>query len=314
MTRPRLLVTGATGFIGRWVLRHWRKSHPDVELWATSDRPEPPDDAHHYCQLDLGDAAGVNAFVADCRPRQVIHLAGLTGAAPLERHLAVNVLGTENLYRALAAPGRDPDLVILQAGSAAAYGLVRSDELPITEEQTPRPIGAYGISKLAQDHVAATLTHSTGVPVICARIFNILGPGQPDSLVPAAFLTQLTAVRAGRAERIRTGNLEPRRDFVDVRDVVEAFDALLAGGVPAGIYNIASGVDTSIGELLDMLMAVGSVRAPVEPDPARMRSVDVPCVRGSTARTRAVARWNARRSLTETLRDMWRHDAGTANA
>ena len=130
----RLLVTGATGFVGTWVLRHWGAAHPDVEIWGTSEQPCPArTPATHYEQVDLRDAEAVRALVRAARPSLVVHLAGLIGQAGLAEHLAVNVVGTDNLYAALAEADLSPGPRIVQASSAATYGLVRPEELRIPD-------------------------------------------------------------------------------------------------------------------------------------------------------------------------------------
>lgn len=305
MDKPRVLVTGATGFVGSWTLRYWRKAHPEAELWTTSDLAQPVDiDADHYCQLDLRDSVAVRNYIEECCPKLVIHLGGLIGKASLADHLSVNVLGTENLYVALADLNRVSDLRIIQASSAARYGLVRSDELPVTEEQPLRPVSAYAISKVAQDHLAMSMGHSRNLCIIRACMFNIVGPGQPESLVPMAFIKQMHDIKSGLADHLRVGNTSPRRDFVDVRDVVRAFDALSVKGVAGQIYNVASSRDISIKEMIDTLFEIADLDVPIEVDTERVQPVDVPCVRASIAKIIADTAWHPEISLKSSLQDM----------
>jgi GDP-4-dehydro-6-deoxy-D-mannose reductase len=155
MAVNRLLVTGATGFVGKWTLRHWRAVHPDVEMWATSDQPDCPEGlADEFSVLDLRDGNAVSDFVSGCNPTHVIHLAGLVGQASLAEHLAVNVLGTENVYSTLARMNNSGEIRVVQAGTAAMYGYVRPDELPIKEGNPLRPLTSYAVSKATQDHLA----------------------------------------------------------------------------------------------------------------------------------------------------------------
>ncbi len=188
MPDTRILVTGATGFVGLWTLRRLRDARPDAEVWATSDRPDPGDlPAARYRQLDLRDETAVRELVRDCRPTGVVHLASLIAGADLEAYLSVNVLGTGRLYDALAAEAPD-DLRIVQVGSAAMYGAIRNDELPVREEQPLRPLTPYAVSKVAQEYLATSAGLSQGLAIVRARIFNLLGPGQPAGLVPMTFV------------------------------------------------------------------------------------------------------------------------------
>lgn len=308
--RPnRLLVTGATGFVGPWVLRHWREAHPGFEVWATSELPEPAAiEAAAYRRVDLRSRDDVGALVRECRPSLVVHLASLISGGDLESFLAVNVVGTANLYRALIEHA--PAAAVVQIGSAAAYGLVHAHELPIGEDQPLRPVTEYALSKAAQDHLSVVTCLSQGLRVVRARVFNMLGPGQPAQLVPMTFVTQLLKVRDGLAGAIRAGDVSARRDFVDVRDAVDAMDILLHRGEPGGAYNVASGKDTSVKEVIDGIMEAAGVRAPVEIEASRLRLADVPVVRADVSKMRREFGWQARVPLQRSLEAMWRQAAG----
>lgn len=301
----RLLVTGATGFVGRWTLRHWRLSHPDTQVWATSNQPDCPRElADEFRVLDLRDGEAVRDLVRVCHPTQVIHLGGLVGQAPLAEHLAVNVLGTENLYSALADLEQSVEMRAVQAGTAAIYGRVRVDELPVSERNPPRPLTAYAVSKAMQDFLAEAFWRTRGLNIIRTRIFNLLGPGQPERLVPATFIRQLKQRRDG--EPLKVGNLRARRDFVDVRDVARAFDQLLYKGRPEEAYNIASGTSVAVRDVLKALLEVsGLVHVTIEEESTRMRDNDVPDVYGDTTAIIADTGWRPRISLRESLMAMW---------
>jgi len=301
----RLLVTGATGFVGNWTLRHWRKEHPEVEVWATGDQSTCLDElADKYSVIDLRDGNAVRELVHDCNPTQVIHLAGLVTEASLTEHITVNVLGTGNLYDALAKMGHSTEMRIIQAGTAAIYGRVRPEELPITEKNPLRPLTAYALSKVAQDYLAEMFWRTRRLNVIRARIFNLLGPGQPEHLVPASFIRQLKAICDG--ESLQVGNLTPRRDFVDVRDVVWAFDKLLAGGKPGKVYNVASGTSIAIKDILNELFSISGLHdVTTNEDFERMRKNDVPdIVADITSITEAIG-WRPKISLRKSLEAMW---------
>lgn len=302
----RLLVTGATGFVGRWVLRHWSETHPDVEVWATGIEPDPGNlEASEYRAVNLLDAPGVGDLVEACRPTHVIHLAGITEDASLAEHLSNNVLGTENLYEALLARQESDPPRIVQASSAAAYGHVLPSELPISESQWPRPVTAYGLSKLTQDHVASAMARARKLPVILGRIFNLVGPGQPSSRIPMALVRQLLDAERGETARLRVGRISSRRDFVDVRDVATAFSALLESGVPGETYNIASGRDYSVQEVIELLFSISGLSLPLDVDAERIRGEDVPCVRGDIGKIMAATGWRPEIAMENSLRAIW---------
>jgi len=309
MAADRLLVTGATGFVGAWVLRRLREAHPEAEVWATSDLPDPAGlGSVHYRRVDLRDRRDVSSLLGDCRPSHVVHLASLISGGSLEEYLAVNVVGTANLYRAVLEAA--PAARILQIGSAAEYGLVRPDELPITEEQPLRPVTEYALSKVAQEHLAVVAGKSRGLSVVRARIFNLIGPGQPDHLVPATFVRQLLAVRDGRADTLKVGDVSSRRDFIDVRDAVDALDTLLYRGEPGSVYNVGSGHDASVREIVEELMVISGLRPAVAVEVARMRPADVPVVRARVSKMRDAFGWQTRISLRSSLAAMWAEAVG----
>jgi len=309
MANNRLLITGATGFVGKWTLRHWRAAHPDVEIWATSDRPDDLGTlADTYACLDLRDEAAVHEFVGACRPRHVIHLGGLVGNGPLAEHLAVNVVGTDNLYSALTQVDHAQETRVVQAGTAAVYGPVTAEELPISEKNPLRPLTVYALGKMTQDCLADLFRRTRGLDVVRARLFNLLGPGQPEHLVPATFVRQLQGMRDGQA--LAVGNLAPRRDFVDVRDAASAFDRLLATGRSGDAYNVGSGVSVAIHRILDELLDIsGLYGICVREEAGRVRSNDAPDVYADTTAITRDTGWQPRIPLRESLEAMW-HQAG----
>ena len=304
MVNDRLLVTGATGFVGSCVLRHWSSAHPDVEVWATSDRPDPGARATpNYRQLDLRNKDAVRELVRESRPTAVVHLASVISGAELDAYLDVNVLGTAQLYDALAR-SESEGVRVAQVGSAAMYGAIGSGDLPISEEQPLRPVTAYAVSKAVQENIALLMATPAGLDVIPARVFNLLGPGQPEDLVPMTFVRQLADVKRGAADRLRAGLLTARRDFVDVRDAAAALDLLLAEGEAGLAYNIASGRDVSVGEIINELLSVAATDVPVEVESARLRKTDVPVVRADISRITSLG-WRPRIPLAESLKAMW---------
>jgi len=307
MPPRRLLVTGATGFIGSAVLAHFRKAGGDLQLWATSERPRPKDiEADEYRQVDLRDAKAVRKLVSQADCTDVIHLAGLMGPASMADLLEVNVLATENLLQALAGARSAGYVRIVQTSSASVYGLVSPDDLPVNENKPFGPLTPYALSKAAQDALGRAMWVADRLQVVTARIFNTIGPGQGKNLVPMTFVKQLKDIETGRADRLRVGSTSSRRDFVDVRDIASALDALLERGKPGGVYNVASGRDTSIQEIIDELLRLSGVDVPLEVAEDRVRPVDVPCVRADVSRIAADTGWRAEISWRRSLADMWR--------
>ena len=308
MAENRLLVTGATGFVGSWTLRYWRTVYPEVEVWATSNQSASIADlSYKFSVFDLSDGNAVRKFVRACNPTHVIHLAGLVTEASLAEHLAVNVLGTENLYNVLAEMDCSKRLRVIQAGTAAIYGQVTPKELPISEKNPFRPLTAYAMSKMAQDYLADMLWRTRGLGVIRARIFNLLGPGQPRHLVPFTFIRQLKGIHEG--DSLKVGNLAARRDFVDVRDVVLAFDRLLTDGRPGEAYNIASGKSIAIWDIVNELISMSRLNdISIKPEYERIRKNDVSDVFGDITAISEAVGWQPQISVRESLEAMWEEE------
>lgn len=308
----RVFVTGATGFAGshliELLLAH---SHKILALVheATSHQDLPSHELVRPVVGDLLDPDGLARAVVEARPDVIFHLAGQAYPArswidPAQT-IAVNTGGTANLLRAAAEYGR-PRVVVVT--SAEIYGPITAADLPLTESTVPHPRHPYGVSKLAAGELARAYWERYKLPVIEARPFNHIGPRQAAGFVVPDFASQLAAIRLGRAEPvIRVGNLEPERDFTDVRDVARAYWLLADQGHPGQAYLICSGRSVSIRQLLDTLIELSGISVEVEQEPQRMNPVDIPCLYGSYDKIERDAGWRPliplRQSLADALED-----------
>jgi GDP-4-dehydro-6-deoxy-D-mannose reductase len=292
----RILVTGASGFIGSRLAR--ALAEDGHEVWGTTLSGGAVPSSITALELDLRDERRVAAAVEAARPEAVVHLAGLSHvgrswSAPAE-YFQVNVLGSRNLLAAVA--GRR----LLVASSAEVYGAVPEAEQPIAEERSLAPGTPYALTKASLE----VLARPAGATVV--RAFNVVGPGQSTDFALPAFAAQLAAIRAGaQSPALAVGNLAARRDFVHVDDAVEAYRVLLAQGAPGEVYNLGGGEAASVEEALAGLIELSGCAVRVEPDPARFRPLDVPLLVADSGRLRALG-WRPRRSLTDALADLWR--------
>ncbi|GAB4503729.1 MAG: hypothetical protein Fur0043_07210 [Anaerolineales bacterium] len=230
----------------------------------------------------------------------------------LGSYYRTHVFGTIALLEALLKTGLRPRVVIFS--SSAVYGSGRGRR-PITEAFRPRPITHYAVSKLAQEFAAFRYHTAFGLPVLCVRTFNLLGPGLSPVMACSDFARQIAqAEKRGRPATISTGNLDARRDFVDVRDAVRAYALLAEKGRPGQVYNVASGRAVSIRECLDLLRE--QTRVPIETvvDPARVQQNDIPVQVGSAERLRRLTGWKPEISVEQSLVDLledWRQKVKT---
>ena len=311
----RILITGATGFVGTHLRRHFL-AHTDWNIVGTSypDTPPTPMDADRETLrfLDLRDADATRALLAEARPDYIIHLAAQSHVPTAYKDpwgtLDNNIRGQLNLLEACRALDLAPRTLVICSGEE--YGRATADELPLTEEHPLHPENPYSVSKVAQDVMGYQYFISFGLPVIRMRPFNHVGPGQSPRFVLAAFAKQVAEIERGRQPPVmRTGNLEPARDFTDVRDVVRAYHLALVEGTPGNVYNVASGTPRTIQSLVDQLLALTSVGIRVEIDPERYRPADVPVIFGSSARLHNDTGWKPLIVFEQTIADVlneWR--------
>lgn len=298
----RVLLTGASGFVGRRLARALAGAGHRVAGTYIRERPELPElDLH---EADLRDRAALAAVVSRCRPEVVVHLAGLSHVGESWRRIPdsfqINVLGTENLLR--AAPG----IRTVFASSAEVYGVVPEDEQPIPEARPAAPLTPYGLSKAAAEQLALR----DGAVIV--RAFNVVGPGQSPEFALPSFARRLAAIRAGRQPAtLRVGNLEARRDFVHVDDAVEAYLVLVGSGREGEIFNLGSGRARSLREALDLTIAASGLEVRVETDPELLRPADVPLLAADSRRLQALG-WRPRRSLEQAVGDLWAETAAAS--
>jgi GDP-4-dehydro-6-deoxy-D-mannose reductase len=214
--------------------------------------------------------------------------------------VAGTVAGTYSLMSAVASTARP--LVIL-AGSAAQYGLLPIEENPITEESRCNPVTPYGWAKAAAEATARAFSGSASLPIIPVRVFNMVGPGEPPTTVASALAARVLAVVAGQFEKVHVRDLSAVRDFTDVRDIAAGFVDLAERGTPGRVYNLCSGRPTTVGDILDGLLAAASLdRDVVHVLPNSGGSGNVPYQVGSNARVAAEVGWSATTDLFTSLR------------
>jgi GDP-4-dehydro-6-deoxy-D-mannose reductase len=299
----RALVTGAGGFVGVHLVRHLEEQGDDVlQLERTVDG------------IDIADADALTDAVVAAKPEVVYHLAGAADvggswAAARETFLA-NALGMLNVLEASREAGADR---VLAVTSADVYGRVSQDELPIREDQPLRPVSPYAASKVAADALAQQAWLGHRLPVVRVRAFNPLGPGQSDRFLAPSLASRIARNERDGGDEVPIGNMTPRRDVTDVRDVVRAYRLLIEAGEPGGVYNVCRGTAVSVRQIAEALL--GMARRPMRlvPDPALQRPVDIPVLVGDNAALRAATGWRPtiplERTLTDVLED-WRARLG----
>ena len=303
----RYLITGATGFAGRHLLRHLRKQYPGASLHGTTLTSGGILEGVTLHELDLCDGDRTAQLLRESRPHFVAHLAAMSSprrsfAQPWAT-IRNNLLAQIHLLEACAALETQPRVLVVTTSDIYDPG-----EDPVSEDSPFLPTSPYAVSKIAQDMHALQFGLERGLQIVRARPFNFMGPGQSEGFVAADFAWQVARIEAGlQSPVIKVGNLTARRDFCDVRDVVRAFSLLLARGTAGQAYNVASGKAHSIRSLLDRLLAISAAAIEVRVDESRLVSLDVPLKRGDSRRLRDATGWQPGFSLDQSLRDLLQH-------
>jgi GDP-4-dehydro-6-deoxy-D-mannose reductase len=303
----RVLITGASGFVGKHVIRALMELR-DVEVIATTDRAKITDHPDvRFVELDVTDAEQVAAVISAEQPTHLLHLAGVASLAGANRDVRttweVNAQGA--LHVAFAIQQCAPQCRLLFCSSAQVYGGSFRTGVPLAENAPIDPINLYAASKAAPDLFIRQMAKN-GLRAICFRPFNHTGAGQaPDFVVPS-FASQIAAIERGEQEPvIKVGNLAMFRDFLDVRDVVDAyvrailrFDTLPNGAA----FNLASGHAVQVEQLLKSMLMMSSTAIEVRPELARMRPDDTPVIVGNADAARKALDWTPKYPLTDTLK------------
>jgi GDP-4-dehydro-6-deoxy-D-mannose reductase len=293
----RAFLTGGHGFVGSWLIRHLEAKGDEVVA------PGP--------EVDVTDPAALSGALSRARPDAVHHLAALANVSESWRDPArtfeVNATGTLNLLEAARAV--EPNPKVLLVCSAEVYGGAAPDQGPIAEDTPLRPVTPYAASKVAAEFLGLQAFLGYGLPVVRVRAFNHVGPAQSGAFVVSDLARRIAEAERAGAKVLAIGNLTPRRDFTDVRDVVRAYRLLVEGGAPGEVYNVCSGRAIAIEELAHRLLELAGVDLTLETDPALVRPVDVPVLLGDPSRIRAAVGWEPEIPLDQTLRDVlaeWR--------
>jgi GDP-4-dehydro-6-deoxy-D-mannose reductase len=293
----RVLVTGAGGFVGKRLL-----DELDSRGFETSG---------FDLEVDVSQAAAVEARIADARPEAVIHLAAISSVAATFADPAaafrVNFLGTRNVLAACL--GHAPGCRVLFIGSGSVYGTAAPEAPPFTEASRLFAESPYARTKAAGDLLAREYG-ARGLSVVRARPFNHTGAGRPDAFVESSFARQVAQIESGaRPPELEVGNLDSVRDFLHVDDVIDAYCRLIDPKVPDGAYNVASGTGIRVGDLLDRLLEQAELKNQVRisVDPARFRPTDRAV--GDSGKLRDATGWRPRVDLGATLAELlddWR--------
>lgn len=314
----RVLITGITGFVGSH-LAEFLLEKSGLQVFGIQRWRSKTDNIDHLRgkitlhQCDIRDATSVRQVLGEVKPDRIFHLAGqsfvpMSWHAPSET-MTTNSVGQINLLEALREFKMETRVQI--AGSSEEYGLVHPNELPLTENSPLRPLSPYAVSKVAQDFLGFQYARSYKMFIVRTRAFNHTGPRRGEVFATSNFAKQIASIEAGLQEPvISVGDLSSRRDFTDVRDIIRGYWLCLEKGEAGEVYNLCSGKDVAIRDVLDILLRFSSVKVTVKVDPQRLRPSDVHVLLGDCTKFTKQTGWKPAIPLEKTLEDLlnyWRN-------
>jgi GDP-4-dehydro-6-deoxy-D-mannose reductase len=313
----RILVTGATGFAGGHLVEALL-ARGSAHLIAVGRQPSWPNVWNHLAghvelrRCDVRERGTVETILRDVQPEQIYHLAGYphVGRSFAEPDAAWegNLAATRSLYDAVVRWGGRPRILFI--GSGLVYGESQTEQEGCSETCLLRPDNPYAASKAAADLLSYQYTRHPGLDIVRVRPFNHIGPRQSPQFAVPNFARQLAAIERGRQPPVlETGNLQPRRDLSDVRDVVAAYMLLMERGRSGEVYNVGSGQAHSMQSVLNRLTALSGVAVEIRPKASLIRKTDAADMRANAEKLRRETGWAPRFTLEQTLADIlayWR--------
>ncbi|KKU87272.1 MAG: NAD-dependent epimerase/dehydratase [Candidatus Gottesmanbacteria bacterium GW2011_GWA2_47_9] len=312
----KVLITGIAGFAGshlaELLLSKGFEVHGMRRPRTKMDHIESIANRLHLTDADLLDSHSLYSTISRIKPDYIFHLAAqsfvptswVSPSVPLE----VNIVGSANLFEAVRQANIDP--VIQIACSSEEYGMVHDNEVPIKETNPLRPLSPYAVSKVAMDYLGYQYHQSYGVRVVRTRGFNHTGPRRGDTFAESNFAKQIALIEKGKQEPVvHVGNVDAKRDYTDVRDMVKGYLLAVEKCDPGDVYNICTGSTVKIADVLKLLLSYSKIKVEIKEDPDRMRPSDVPILLGDNSKFVAKTGWKPEIVFEKTMEDLlnyWR--------
>jgi GDP-4-dehydro-6-deoxy-D-mannose reductase len=314
----KALITGVTGFAGSFLAEYLLSTGFSVS--GTHLTPDLGNitsikDKLKLHELDLMDAKSVVSLINDEKPDFVFHLAALSSASesfdnPAD-FITNNISSQVNIFEGIRKASILPRVLI--TSSAEIYGDVAPSNLPIDEDTPIRPVNPYAVSKLAQDFLGLQYFLAYKIPIIRVRPFNHIGPRQSPAFVVPSFAKKIAEIEKGKSEPvIKVGNLNAKRDFTNVNDIVRAYAQVIEKGDPGEVYNIGFGESYKVEDILNRLLSLSEKKISIEIDQNLLRPIDAPDLICDNKKIKDKTGWEPKISIDETLKETleyWREHA-----
>jgi len=317
----RILITGASGFVAGHLIEYISQVVSPVEIsglvrpGSCYSQTKKLTERIRVVEGDVRDLRSLLQVLTDFRPDRIFHLASLSSTDSSHNmacaFMDTNVMGTVNLLEALRELKLQPRVLV--ATSAEAYGLLYSDELPVKETAVFRPLSPFAVSKAAQDLLGFQYFKCYGLPIVRARIFSPVGPGQPPHYQISSLAWQIAEIEKKKREPlIKVANLENKRDYLDVRDLVRALWLILEKSEPGEVYNVGSGQAWSGHEILKLMQGLTRAKMVIETEDPKSRFPEPPILLADITRLVKLTGWKPQLNLKQSILDLlnyWRETA-----
>lgn len=315
----KYLITGYAGFVGYHFIAHLNNIAQEKISVLGIDINTPSDfldwnfnnlEISHK-SINLMDLGDVRSVIKKFKPTNVVHLASFSSVGKSWQDPSGYFSNNTGIFLNLLESVKDAgiDCKILNIGSSEEYGFVVEKNLPLTEDMIINPANPYAVTKMAQESMAKVYSNGLGINIVSTRSFNHIGPRQRDTFVVASFTKQVAqAVVEGKKKlEMTTGNLAVVRDFLDVRDVVNAYQLLLENGKKGEVYNVCSGEGIPLTKIIEELSAISGIKITTKTDASLIRPNDIKKIIGSNKKLEADTDWKQKYTLHQTLTDTFNY-------
>ena len=299
----KYLITGANGFVGRYFIEYVQECEKNSKIYGADITEACAAQNIEYHQIDLNDRFEVYKMLEKIRPDYIVHLAALSSVAQSWQDPAKCFLNNTSVFLNIVDGVRELDVKcrILSVGSSEEYGIYNE---PMQEDFVLHPKSPYSVARLSQEYLSKLYVDYFDLDIVMTRSFNHIGPRQNTKFVIPSFVSQLVKISRGEQDEIRVGNIDVIRDFLDVRDVVEAYYKILKLSKTREVYNVCSGRGVRLREIIDIISQELHIQPKITIDKEKIRPNEIPSVVGDNSKLKNKLSWTQKHNLRETIKDM----------
>jgi GDP-4-dehydro-6-deoxy-D-mannose reductase len=304
----KYLITGHSGFVGHYLIRHILKQEPDADILGLDIAQSGINsESLKEIVMDLLETEKLDSILSEFKPDYIVHLASFSSVAYSWRYPIDSFRNNTNIFLNLleSIHKKSPESKLLSIGSSEEYGAVSPEDIPLKETLKPRPLSPYAVARVAQENMSRVYSKGFGLNIVCTRSFNHIGCGQGDNFVVGSLGKRFAEYKAGKSSEIIVGDTSVIRDFLDVRDVVHAYYLLLKTDEVSGeVFNICSGRQTSIQDIIEIFKEITDTSPEISVDQSLLRPVENRVVVGSYSKLNKLTGWQPSITLENSLKDI----------